>query len=59
MSQYWEKHVWDNEKKQRALLKFAKEKNIFGKKINISDLENDPIFKQMPGKNEKNYSSYY
>ena len=53
MSQYWVKHVWDNEKKQRALLKFAKEKNIFGKKINISDLENDPIFKQMPGKNEK------
>ena len=47
MSQYWAKHVWDNEKKQRALLKFAKEKNIFGKKINISDLDNDPIFKQI------------
>ena len=50
---YWKKNPWNSEKKQRALLKLSKRKNIFGKKLQLHDLQKDEIFKNMNGINEK------
>ena len=48
---YWQNSTWDSKKKQRALLKIAKEKKIFGKKITLKDLQNDKICRNIPGLN--------
>ena len=50
--QYWENSNWDDVKKQRALLRLAKRKNIFGKKLSIDDLEHDSLCKTIPGLGE-------
>ncbi len=53
---YWHEHPWDIEKKQRALLKIAKEKNIYGKKLSHKDLAKDSICKNIPELNEQTVS---
>ena len=53
---YWGNSPWDMEKKQRALLKLAKEKNIFGKKISIDDLKDHEICRHIPNLNKKTVS---
>ena len=53
---YWGNSPWDMEKKQRALLKLAKEKNIFGKKISIDDLKDHKICRHIPNLNKKTVS---
>ena len=53
---YWGIQIWDNEKKQRALLQLAKKDNIFGAKLSLRDLENDSLCKMIPGLNENTVS---
>ena len=38
---YWEHNPWDSEKEQRALLKLAKNKNTFGKKLLLTFFDTD------------------
>ena len=42
--EYWVESPWDNRKKQKALLKLSKEKNIFGKKLTIDDFRKEKTF---------------
>ena len=46
---YWEHSPWDSEKEQRSILKLAKNKNMYGKKLSVSDLRADPICMNIPG----------
>ena len=50
---YWEKSKWTTEKKQRAILRLAKEKGMYGTKLSLEDLKNDPICKNIPGLNDQ------
>jgi len=52
-SVYWEKRKWNIEKKQRAILRLAKEKGMYGTKLSLEDLKNDPICKNIPGLNDQ------
>jgi len=52
-SVYWEKSKWNIEKKQRAILRLAKEKGMYGTKLSLEDLKNDPICKNIPGLNDQ------
>jgi glucosamine-6-phosphate deaminase len=47
-SAYWNSESWDSKKSQKALLHLAKEKNIYGKKLILKDLEEDAICKKIP-----------
>ena len=50
---YWEKSKWNTEKKQRAILRLAKEMGIYGTKLSLEDLKNDSICKNIPGLNDQ------
>ena len=52
-SVYWEKSKWNIEKKQRAILRLAKEKGMYGTKLSLEDLKNDSICKNIPGLNDQ------
>ena len=52
-SVYWEKRKWNIEKKQRAILRLAKEKGMYGTKLSLEDLKNDSICKNIPGLNDQ------
>ena len=43
-NRYWKESTWDIRKKQKALLKLSKEKNIFGKKLTINDFKKEESF---------------
>lgn len=45
---FWNKNKWNDEKKEKALLGCAKRNNVFAKKIKLSDLQKDKIFKNYP-----------
>ena len=45
---YWLYQEWDSKKQQEALLYLAKKKNIFGKKLTVSDLKSDTVCKNIP-----------
>jgi len=49
---YWLYKEWDRKKQQKALLYLAKKKNIFGKKLTVSDLKGDTICKNIPNINK-------
>ena len=49
---YWEHSPWDSEKEQRSILKLAKNKNMYGKKLSVDDLRADPICMNIPGLDE-------
>ena len=53
---YWNTTEWSSVKKQRALLKLAKEKGKYGTKLSFEDLKNDPICKNIPGLNDRTSS---
>lgn len=50
---YWEKSKWNIEKKQRAILRLAKEKGMYGTKLSLEDLKNHSICKNIPGLNDQ------
>lgn len=52
-NKYWSNGNWDDEKQQRALLQLAKNKDTFGKKLKLKDLENDSHCRNIPDLNEK------
>ena len=43
-NRYWIGSTWDIRKKQKALLKISKEKNIFGKKLTVNDFKKEKVF---------------
>tara|TARA_Y100000741_G_scaffold2820_1_gene2292 strand:- start:102 stop:1436 length:1335 start_codon:yes stop_codon:yes gene_type:complete len=43
---------WNSIKKERGLLHCAKQKKVFAKKLKLSDLEKDPLCKDMPDLNK-------
>ena len=53
---YWENKPWDRPKKQRSLLALSKRINVFGKKLSLENLKNDPNCKNIPNINEKTVS---
>ncbi len=55
-NRYWSDTEWNNSKKQRALLQLTKKVNIFGKKLSVGNLKNDPICKNIPNLNEESAS---
>ena len=52
-NKFWDKSPWDIRKKQKALLKLSKEKNIFGKKLKVSDFRQHLILKKMEDLDQK------
>ena len=55
-NKYWMESPWDIHKKQKALLKLSKEKNIFGTKLTIDDFKKEKSFKSFSGLNRKTIS---
>jgi len=45
---YWDVENWDIRKSQKALLNLASKKKIYGKKLNLKDLEQDRICSMIP-----------
>lgn len=45
---YWKNKDWDLKKSQRALLRLAKEKNTYGKKLTLKDLRDDSVCRDIP-----------
>ncbi len=48
IKQYWNNENWDAEKKEKALLRLSKKKNIFGKKLSLKDLKDDSVCQKIP-----------
>ena len=48
IKQYWNNENWDAEKKEKALLRLSKKKNIFGKKLLLKDLKDDSVCQKIP-----------
>ena len=48
IKQYWNSENWDTEKKEKALLRLSKKKNIFGKKLLLKDLKDDSVCQKIP-----------
>ena len=48
IKQYWNNENWDAEKKEKALLRLSKKKNIFGKKLSLKDLQDDSVCQKIP-----------
>ncbi len=46
-NKFWKESPWNIQKKQRALLKLSKEKNIFGKKLTVEDFKKEEKFKSI------------
>ena len=55
-NKYWMESPWDIHKKQKALLKLSKEKNIFGTKLTIDDFKKEKSFKGFSGLSGKTIS---
>ena len=55
-NKYWMASPWDIHKKQKALLKLSKEKNIFGTKLTIDDFKKEKSFKGFSGSSGKTIS---
>ena len=51
-TKFWMESPWNIQKKQRALLKLSKEKNIFGKKLTVEDFKKEKKFKGIKNLNE-------
>jgi len=49
---FWQKNEWSNSKQEKALLLCAKRNKAFAKKLKITDLEKDPICKDIPNLNK-------
>ena len=45
---YWKNKDWDLKKSQRALLRLAKGKNTYGKKLTLKDLRDDSVCRDIP-----------
>ena len=45
---YWSNGIWDNQKLQRSILELSKRINVFGKKLELEDLQRDIHCKNIP-----------
>jgi glucosamine-6-phosphate deaminase len=55
-TEYWENGKWDKPKMQKSLLLLAQKINVYGKKLTIKNLKNDPYCKEIPGLNKSTVS---
>ena len=55
-TEYWKNGKWDKPKMQKSLLSLAQKINVFGKKLTIENLKNDPYCKEIPGLNKSTVS---
>ena len=53
---YWMESPWDIRKKQKALLKLSKDKQTFGKKLNVDDFKKEKLFKNCQNLNKNTIS---
>ena len=55
-AEYWNNNTWDKPKLQKSLLELSKKINVYGKKLSLKNLKNDPHCKNIPGLNENTVS---
>ena len=53
---YWKNSIWDERKHQRSILELCKKINVFGKKLELKDLQNDIHCKNIPDLNDNTIS---
>ena len=56
-TEYWKNEKWDKPKMQRSLFSLAKKINVYGKKLTLENLNNDPNCRRIPSLNENTVSS--